>query len=180
MKRNSIWRVLIAGSAIAALSCDTSRIAGPIDTESSTVSSAPLLEPITAKAVACPTNESSSTTSEVGPLGGLLSIDGTSVNIPAGALLSPVTVTLTVPASNHVEIDVSVAGTENFIFELPIVVTVSYARCSRSNINLTPLSAWHFDQATGELLERMPSVDNKLLRTVTFTTGHLSGYLLAN
>lgn len=102
------------------------------------------------------------------------------VSIPAGALLNTVTVSLTVPASNHVEIDVSVAGTENFVFEQPIVVTVSYDRCSRSNIDLTPLSAWHFDQATGELLEQMPSVDNKLLRTVTFTTGHLSGYLLAN
>jgi hypothetical protein len=179
MKRNSIWRLLIAGSALATLSCDTSRATGPIETPT-TASKQPLLFPSGPKAVSCPTNESFSTTSEVGPLGGLLSTGGTTVNIPAGALLNTVTVSLTVPASNRVEVDVSVAGTENFIFELPIVVTVSYARCSRSNIDLLPLSVWHFDQATGELLEQMPSVDNKLLRTVTFTTGHLSGYLLAN
>lgn len=179
MKRNSVWRVLIASSAAIALSCDSSRVAGPIET-SSEVPSQPLLFPSAPKPISCPSNESFSTTSEVGPLGGVLSTGGMTVSIPAGALLNTVTVSLTVPASNHVEIDVSVAGTENFVFEQPIVVTVSYDRCSRSNIDLTPLSAWHFDQATGELLEQMPSVDNKLLRTVTFTTGHLSGYLLAN
>ena len=88
--------------------------------------------------------------------------------------------TLTVPASNYVEIDVSVQGTEHFIFELPIVVTVSYARCNSTSLGFSPISAWYFDQETGDLLEEMPSLDNKLLRTVTFTTGHLSGYILAN
>ena len=44
-------------------------------------------------------------------------------------------------------------------------------------------SAAHSDTKQGdtkELLELMPSIDNKLTRTVTFTTGHLSGYALAN
>jgi hypothetical protein len=94
--------------------------------------------------------------------------------------LSAATVTVTVPSSNYVEIDVTVDGAEHFVFAQPVVITMSYARCSRNNIDLTPLTAWHFDQQTGELLEAMPSVDNKLLRTVTFTTGHLSGYILAN
>ena len=45
---------------------------------------------------------------------------------------------------------------------------------------LLPLTAWHIDPVTHELLEPMVSIDNKLLHTVTFTTIHLSGYALAN
>jgi hypothetical protein len=87
---------------------------------------------------------------------------------------------VTVPASNFMEIDVTVAGTEHFLFELPITVTVSYARCSSFLARLLPLTAWHWDPETRQFLERMPSIDNKLTRTVTFTTPHLSGYIIAN
>ena len=87
---------------------------------------------------------------------------------------------MTVPASRYLEVDISVAGHEHFIFELPVVVTMSYARCNRSNIDFRPLSAWYIDSATKEPLEQMPSIDNKLLKTLTFTTGHLSGYAVAN
>ena len=127
----------------------------------------------------CPVNGTQSTSALVGPLGGLVSIGGTSISIPAGALLSPVEVSVTVPESNLMEVDISVSGVEHFIFELPVVVTLSYARCNR-NLTFTPLSVWHIDTETNELLEQMPSIDNKLLKTITFTTGHLSGYAVAN
>jgi hypothetical protein len=39
---------------------------------------------------------------------------------------------------------------------------------------------WYIDPATGTLLENMLGVDNKLTRTITFSTGHLSGYAVAN
>ena len=179
MTRSNIQRILTAGSAVLALSCDTARVAGPLaDARTLTRSEQGITS--SARPFSCPTKQASSSTAEVGPLGGLLTAGGMSVSIPAGALLSTVTVTLTVPASNNVEIDVSVAGTEHFVFEQPIVVTMSYARCARSNIDLAPISAWYFDPATGKLLEQMPGVDDKLLRTVTFSTGHLSGYILAN
>lgn len=173
-------KCLMAVSATALLSCDSAQITSMSGDSTNTVRRISVTEPTVGKLVACPTNESVSNTAEIGPLGGLLSVAGASISIPAGALLSAATVTVTVPSSNYVEIDVKVDGAEHFVFAQPVVITMSYARCSRNNLNLTPLTAWYFDQQTGELLEAMPSVDNKLLRTVTFTTGHLSGYILAN
>jgi hypothetical protein len=39
---------------------------------------------------------------------------------------------------------------------------------------------WYIDSDTKAMLEPMGGVDNKLLKTITFTTGHLSGYAVAN
>ncbi len=130
--------------------------------------------------VQCPTNTTASATAVVGPLGGLVNVGSTSIQIPAGALLSPATVTVTVPASKYMEVDISVEGVEHFVFELPVVVTLNYGRCNRSDIDAAPLSVWYIDSETKALLEPMGGVDNKLLRTITFTTGHLSGYAVAN
>lgn len=130
--------------------------------------------------VACPSSTTESKQATIGPLGGLISLGGTSVTIPFGALLEPVTMTLTIPASTYMEIDVSVAGTNHFVFEKPIVVTLDYSRCARSNIDTTPLTVWHIDTESKTLLEPMLTVDNKLTRQAIFTTGHLSGYALAN
>ena len=133
-----------------------------------------------ANLVECPTTEATSTTTTVTALGGVVSVGGTSVSIPAGALLVPTTITVSVPASQYMEIDVSAEGVDHFLFELPVTVTLSYARCTRSNIDKEVLSVWYIDSATKELLELMGGVDDKLARTVTFTTGHLSGYALAD
>jgi hypothetical protein len=130
--------------------------------------------------IECPTNENQTATAVVTPLGGTLSVGGTSVVIPAGALVSTANVTVTIPASNILEIDVSVDGLPHFIFASPITVTVSYARCNRSNIDHSPLTVWYIDSETKALIEPMGGIDNKLLQTVTFTTGHLSGYAVAN
>jgi hypothetical protein len=128
----------------------------------------------------CPASQTTTATSLVTPLGGVVSAGGMSVLIPAGALLTDAVVTITVPASPYLEVDVSVAGSEHFVFEQPVTVTISYARCNRGDLFLEPLSAWYIDSGTKELLEQMPSVNNALTRTVTFTTGHFSGYAIAN
>ncbi|HMC57239.1 MAG TPA: hypothetical protein VKH19_18815 [Gemmatimonadaceae bacterium] len=109
-----------------------------------------------------------------------MSVAGTTVAIPAGALLGPTAVTVTVPASPYMEIDVSVAGVDHFLFEQPITMTVGYSRCTSLWTRLLPLTAWYINSETNALIEPMVSVDNKLTRTVTFTTIHLSGYALAN
>lgn len=180
MNIRKIGRAFAAATAVVALSCESSSITGlPKNLPESGPASEKLLS-FTPKPLVCPASTEATTTAEVGPLGGLVSAGGTSISIPAGALLQTVTLTVTVPASNYMEIDISVAGADHFIFESPVVVTVSYARCNRSNIDLLPLTAWHFDTETRALLERMPSVDDKLTRSVTFVTGHLSGYILAN
>ena len=173
---NSSGRWLFASFAtlIAVAACTAAGITGD-----DRAASASLLFK-TPSLVQCPVNQTSTATAVVGPLGGLVSAGGTSINIPAGALLSDQTVTVTVPQSNYMEVAISVEGAQHFVFELPVVVTLSYARCSRGDIDRSPLSVWYIDSESKELLEQMPSVDNKLTRTVTFTTGHLSGYAVAN
>jgi hypothetical protein len=184
MKRSTI-RLALATIAVGVgtlASCGESNITGPsrLDTNVSSDSAAALLGLFGPRPVFCPTNQTQSTTQVVDALGGLLSIAGTSIQIPAGALLGPATVTLTVPASNYMEIDVDVQGSEHFIFELPAIVSLNYSRCNNLLVRLLPVQAWYWNPETRALLEFMPGVDNKLTRTITFPTIHLSGFIIAN
>jgi len=129
--------------------------------------------------IKCETEETLSTTATITPLGGIVSIGGTTISLPAGAVLAPTTFTVTVPASRYMEVDISAAGTDHFLFEQPVVVTIDYSRCTHPK-SLRPLTVWYWDSGTGELLENMAGVDNKLVRTMTFTTTHLSGYVIAD
>jgi hypothetical protein len=174
MKAPALFLTVAATAAI--VGCAGSEITAPQQRESEQASlfGLPRLVP---KLIECPASEPVSTSSLITTLGGLVSVGGVSISIPAGALLTDALVTVTVPASQFVEVEISVEGHEHFLFELPTVVTVSYERCSRGF--LLPLSAWHIDPETHALLERMPSIDNKLLRTVTFTTEHLSSFALS-
>jgi hypothetical protein len=130
--------------------------------------------------IQCPAPQATTSSAVIGMLGGVLNLGAASISIPAGALLQSSIVTVTVPASPYVEVDITIDGAEHFLFELPVVVTISYARCSPGAFLFTPLSAWHIDSETNALLENMGGIDNKLTRTVTFVTGHLSGYAVAN
>jgi hypothetical protein len=122
----------------------------------------------------------SSTTGVIGPLGGLLAIGGTQVLIPANAVLVPTTFRLTIPASRLVEISVRAGSAEHFLFEKPVLVTIDYGRCAGAVPLSASLSAWHIDETSKSLLENMSGVDLRLLHTITFYTGHLSGYAVAD
>jgi len=130
--------------------------------------------------VECPTNETLTTTALVGLLGGTVQLGATSITIPSGALTAPTLIQITIPASQYMEIDVSAVGFASFVFQQPVTITLDYSRCSRSNIDQQPLEVWHIDTTTHELLENMGGVDDKSARSITFTTGHLSGYAVAN
>jgi hypothetical protein len=133
----------------------------------------------TPQLIECPSTTTQTTERTITLLGGTISLGGTQVLIPAGALLAPVKIVLTVPASKYMEIDVSVAGADHFLFEKPIVVAIDYSRCSEAATRGF-LSAWHIDTDSKALLEKMLGVDDKLNRRVIFTTGHLAGYARAN
>jgi hypothetical protein len=178
MKTRNIFRLLAATGVAAFVACTAPGITG---TERGPLEQAKLLGfGGGSELIECPVGETATASAIIGIAGGIVSAGGTSIAIPANALLGDALVTVTVPASRFVEVDISVAGSEHFEFEVPVVVTMSYARCARGNIDLSPLAAWYIDSDTKQLLERMPSIDNKLLRTVTFTTPHLSGYAIAN
>jgi hypothetical protein len=125
----------------------------------------------------CPVAQTDSTSSLLGVLGGTLSLDGTSVFLPVNALLSATDIELTIPASQYMEIGVTANG-GHFLFQSPITITIDYSRCS-SEVRAQTLSVWHIDPATHQLLDNMGGIDDKLTSTITFTTGHLSGYAIA-
>jgi len=173
MSRIAVTLALVAGVFVACASPD---ITAPVKRTAQTGRLLGLGDNL----VECPSSDAATSSAIVTPLGGVVSAGGTTISIPAGALLSAATVTVTVPASNLMEVDISVEGTQHFIFESPVTVTLSYARCARGNLDKAPLTVWHIDSETKALLEPMGGIDDKLLRTVTFITGHLSGYAVAN
>jgi hypothetical protein len=132
-----------------------------------------------AQLVECPVSVTRSTSGLIGPLGGSLTLDGHSITFPEGAVVVPTTFTLAAPAGNYMELDIRANGAEHFEFETPVTVTISYARCTRADIDKAPLSVWYIDSTTKHLLENMGGTDNKVARTVTFGTGHLSSYSIA-
>jgi hypothetical protein len=133
-----------------------------------------------ASLIECPTNETQSVTARIGPLGGVLALGNTRVVIPLSAVLFPTDFTLTVPASRFVEIEVRAAGTEHYLFQTPIAMTIDYSRCNSPELSQETLSVWNIDPESKALLERMTGVDDKLTHTIVFTTIHLSGYAVAD
>jgi hypothetical protein len=128
----------------------------------------------------CPTEDSQDASAKVEPLAETtLSLDGTSVLFPAGAVLEPVKVKLTIPESRYMEIRLRVKDAEHFDFLTPLTVTIDYSRCTGAEVLSKPLTVWYIDSQTKELLYPMGGVDNKLTRSVTFFTDHFSGYAIA-
>jgi hypothetical protein len=133
----------------------------------------------TPRLVECATTVAQSTSATFDLLGGTLALDGSKVVLPLGALLEPTTIALTIPASPYMEIDVKANDAEHFLFEKPILITIDYSRCNRFDLFFRPLTVWQIDPQTKAFIERMGGVDNKLLRRITFSTTHLSGYAIA-
>lgn len=130
--------------------------------------------------ISCPTDQPMVTEATIGLLGGLLNLGSTSISIPVGAVLTPTTFRIEVPASNLMEISVTGGDAEHFLFERPVSITIDYGRCDRAVTDAAPLTVWHIDEESKALLEHMGGVDDKLSRKITFQTGHLSGYAIAN
>jgi hypothetical protein len=173
MKRTVLsWSIVVALTGAA---CHSDQVTNPAPATAAARALA-----TGANLIECPSSVTTTTSAVVTPLGGLVSLGGTSISVPAGAVLVPTLIEVTLPASRYMEVDISVPGVEHFVFELPVTITVEYSRCTRSDIALSPLTAWYIDSETKALLEAMGGVDDKVARTVTFTTPHLSGYALAN
>lgn len=168
---------LLALVALAAGGCLDSAVAptfepAPGALRASTTYGATLLE--------CPTGVTRSTSATIGLLGGVLELDGHRLVIPAQALLVPTEFTLTVPASNYVEIDVRAGDQDHFEFLEPIALTISYDRCTRSNIDDKTLRVYHVDSGSKAILEDLGGIDDKQVRAVTASTDHLSDYALGS
>lgn len=129
--------------------------------------------------VQCPNRVAKSVQRVIGPLGGTVTLGSHAVVVPPGAVPAPTVVTLTEPESPYVELRLRADGLAHFAFLLPVQITISYARCSRTDLDREPLSAWYIHELTRQLLEPMGGADDKVARTVTFATLHFSGYAIA-
>jgi len=166
-------RLVTAAIVVMGVSCGEPRATAPgTSTLRSDGSSPALLE--------CPSNQTTTTSAVVGLLGGAVTLGGTTITIPGGALTAPTLLQVTIPASRYMEIDVTAVGFTSFLFQKPVSVTIDYSRCTRSDLDQQTLHVWHIDPDTKQLLEDMGGVDDKSSRRITFSTGHLSGYAVAN
>jgi hypothetical protein len=171
--RTTLRFAVLALVAGAAVSCADSPAAPPTAPRPSS-----LVRSGGATPLECPVSTATSATATIGALGGILESGGHRVIIPANAVLLPTRFTMTVPASRYVEVDVKAAGLEHFEFLQPVVLSLSYARCTRTDVDREGLRIYYVDSGTREILEDKGGVDNKLTRTVTTVTDHFSGYLI--
>lgn len=164
--------VLFAILLLAACGDSPTEVAEPTSSASS-LSSGPVL-------VECPTEVTRSVSKTIDPLsGGTIELDGHSLSVPALALLLPTTFTLTVPASRFVEVHITANGEHGFEFLSTAGITISYARCTRGNIDKVELAAYKINPESKTLLKSMGGSDDAVLRRVTFSTDSLSAYAIA-
>ena len=187
MRFNLVRPFAVATTVLAITACsDAGQIAGPAGVDATDMSlarSAPGRPvngaPSGASALlVCPSTQAYTATKIIGRDGGSLSAGGTTITLPARAVNRPTMFTLTVPASDYVEVEIVAENNHHFKFEKRVSVTMDYSRCEM-DLSEKPLSAWHIDVKTKDLLEEMPGRTDKRASTVSFGTDHLSGYALA-
>jgi hypothetical protein len=177
MKSISCWRlVLIPAVVLLSGSCGEQRATAPADR---TITSATDASTGSPQLVACPSTQPRSTIGIVGFFGGVINLGPVSVTIPRGALSLPTLLTVTVPASPYMEVDIRANNFTSFLFNSPISVSIDYSRCDPASTDGQALSVWHIDQVTKALLENMGGVNDPVARRITFSTPHLSGYAIA-
>lgn len=129
--------------------------------------------------IECPTTQTATNSALIGILGGTVAAAGSSISLPAGAVLVGTLIRLTVPASTYMEIDVTANDLLTFLFLKPVTITIDYSRCLPSVTDGKTLSVWHINTQTKVLIRNMHGVNDPVQRKISFTTDHLSGYAIA-
>ena len=114
-----------------------------------------------------------------GPLGGLLSLNGHSIEVSPLALDRLAFITLRTPATRFVEVEARVNGQDHFQFAQPITVTLDYSRCRAWELGPEPVTVWQIDPDTKAFIQDMGGVDDRANKRISFTTDHFSGYAVA-
>lgn len=152
---------------------DTRTATEPLQPEGlSLASSGPVL-------IECPVETDTATTGMIDATGGAVQLNNHALRLPLLAVNAPTPFELRAPVSNYMELSVRADEKDSFSFNKPVSITIDYSRCTRTNIDRGDLSVWQIDPVSKALLEPMGGLDDKVARTVTFETDHLSTYSLA-
>lgn len=128
----------------------------------------------------CPTTDAASASAVIGPNGGTIGARGTSITIPPGAVPDSTLFEVIVPASQYLETRIHAVGVDHYQFQVPATITMNYARCPSSALPTdAELEGVYVDTSTYQVLQQMGGVNDRSGHKVTFTTGHLSGYIIA-
>lgn len=115
----------------------------------------------------------------IGTLGGVLSLGGTSISIPPGAVPQATAFQIVLPESQYMQVEIHAVGLSSFLFQQPVSVTLDYSRCPGGALPAgSTLHAVYVD-STGAVLQDMGGQNDSTSRRLTFSTGHLSGYAVA-
>lgn len=162
-------------SLFAASCTDAPEILSPLSplTHESTTTS------ISGTLLQCPTSETQSTSGYIGTLGGVLSLGGFKVEFPEEAVLSTTKFTLTVPASQYMEIEVKAEGHDHYTFTKPVKVQIDYTRCDSATLP-DSLTVFYVDSQTKDILEDKGGIDDRANKKIQFNTDHFSGYVVGS
>ena len=121
----------------------------------------------------CPTSETYTSSADIGPAGGTITVGPHRLSVPAGALSETVTITATAPAGDYVDVDLQPHG---LVFNSSASLRLSYAHCGLVS-GLTGKVAYVDDGFN--ILELLPSNNDIFRRAVTGKLKHFSSYALA-
>ncbi|MDB4874485.1 MAG: hypothetical protein JWM41_931 [Gemmatimonadetes bacterium] len=128
----------------------------------------------------CPATQTQRTTAIVGLLGGIVDLGGARIEIPFGAILQPTLLEIVVPESQYMEVEVHAVGLTSFLFHRAVDITIDYSRCGPDAIPPgAQLQGVYIDGDSKAVLQQMGGVDDRASHSITFSTGHLSGYAVA-
>ena len=122
--------------------------------------------------LSCSTRGYGSVTKVMGNPGGSISVGPHTLSIPSGALGKAVTITMSAPKGNIIQVKFLPEG---LTFNKPTSLTLSYAECGLLVLN--PKVVYIDDDKN--ILETLLSVPNLLGKTVTGSLGHFSAYAVA-
>jgi len=115
----------------------------------------------------------------VTPDGGTVQAGKSRVEVPAGAVTAPTTITMILHASPYALIEMRANGQDHFEFEKPIEVSVDYARCEMPGDG-AGRTVWYVDEDLGVPVEAMATTDHPAEGRLSFTTDHFSVYMVAD
>jgi hypothetical protein len=125
--------------------------------------------------ITCNTTEEIRATEQIGPQGGTLQVGDHRLEVPAGAVAQTVSFTGVLLADELLKVTIQADGADEFRFQSPATLTLSYARCP-APAEPERLRIYKIDPRTNRVLEDVGGRAAPQERTITAPLDGLSTY----